>query len=107
MVELGSPPTVMDGQMGHSDGSVRARYAHATADMVWRLLDGLTLVWENALEARRQLSPGSPGAVLDSLLRRKIVSQNSPKKAQKTGKAGPRSRETGSDLLKHGRADRI
>jgi hypothetical protein len=77
MVELGTPSTVMDDQMGHSDGSVQARYAHATSDMVRRLLDGLTAVWESALEARRQLSPGSAVMVLDKLLRDKIVSQSS------------------------------
>ena len=54
----------MEEQMGHSDGSVQARYAHAAADMVRRPLDGLTAVWESALEARRQLSPGSPVAVM-------------------------------------------
>ncbi|MCU7731094.1 LacI family DNA-binding transcriptional regulator, partial [Actinoplanes sp. KI2] len=107
MVELGTPAALMDDQMGHSDGSVQARYAHATDDMVRRLLDGLTAMWESALEARQQLSPGSAVAVLDALLQDKIVSQISPKKARKTRKAGPRSRETGSDLLKPGRADRI
>jgi integrase len=68
MVELGTPPTLMDDQMGHSDGSVQARYAHATSDMLRRLLDGLTEVWTEALDARRELSPGSPVAVLDRLL---------------------------------------
>jgi hypothetical protein len=43
-VGLGTPSTVMDDQMGHSDGSVQARYAHATAEMVRRLMDGLTVV---------------------------------------------------------------
>jgi hypothetical protein len=105
--ELGTPSTVMDEQMGHSDGSVQARYAHATADMVHRLLGGLTAVWENALEARRELSLGSPVAVLNGLLRDKIVSQNSPKQVRETEKAGPRLRDTGPDLLLHGRADRI
>jgi hypothetical protein len=57
MVELGTPATVMDEQMGHSDGSVQARYAHTTADMVRRLLDGLTAAWENALAARRSAPP--------------------------------------------------
>jgi integrase len=107
MVELGTPSTVMDDQMGHSDGSVQARYAHATTDMVRRLLDGLTAVWENALEARRQLSPGSPVAVLDGLLRDKIVSRDSPERALETEKAGPRLRDTGPDLRLYGRADRI
>jgi hypothetical protein len=97
----------MDDQMGHSDGSVQARYAHATADMIEQLLDGLTAVWENALEARLRLSPGSPVAVLDRLLREKIVSQNSPSEVQNREKAGPRFRDTGLDLLLSGRADRI
>jgi hypothetical protein len=107
MVELGTPPTVMDDQMGHSDGSVQARYAHATADMVRRLLDGLTAVWEDALAARRQLSPVSPVAVLDRLLRDKIVSQDSPQQHPETGKDRFASRDTGPDLLFYGRADRI
>jgi integrase len=68
MVELGTPPTLMDDQMGHSDGSVQARYAHATSEMLRRLLDGLTDLWTEALDARRELSPGSPVGVLDRLL---------------------------------------
>jgi hypothetical protein len=37
---------------------------------VQRLLDGLTELWEaGALQARREISPGSPVAVLDRLLR--------------------------------------
>lgn len=50
------------------DGSVQARYSHATATMVQRLMDGLTELWEAALDARRELAPGSPVAVLDRLL---------------------------------------
>ena len=69
MVELGTPSTLMDDQMGHSDGSVQARYAHATDEMLRRLLGGLTGVWTEALEAHRALSPGSPVAVLDRLLK--------------------------------------
>jgi hypothetical protein len=107
MVGLGTPSTVMDDQMGHSDGSVQARYAHATADMVRQLLDGLAAVWEQALAARRQLSPGSPVAILDRLLRDKIVSQNSPKQPLEMEKGRSASRDTGPDLLFHGRADRI
>jgi len=87
MVELGTPPTLMDDQMGHSDGSVQARYAHANDDMVRRLLEGLTVTWESALEARRQLSPGSAVAVLDALPRDKIFSQISPKQARKPSEA--------------------
>jgi hypothetical protein len=36
--------------------------------MVSRLLDGLTRLWLAALDARRELSYGSPVAVLDRLL---------------------------------------
>jgi hypothetical protein len=35
------------------------------------LLDGLTGLWEASLDARRALSPGSPVAVLDRLLRQR------------------------------------
>lgn len=59
----------MDAQMGHSDGSVQARYAHATSDMSLRLLDGLTNIWLDALEARCEMTPGSSVAILDRLLR--------------------------------------
>ncbi len=104
MVELGTPATVMDEQMGHSDGSVQARYAHTTADMVRRLLDGLTAAWENALAER---SPGSAVAILDGLLRAKIVSQHSPEQAPETERTGPRVCEAGPDLQFLGRADRI
>ncbi len=68
MIELGTPATLIDGQMGHADGSVQALYSHVTADMVRRLLDGLTEAWLAALDARRQLHPRSPVAVLDHLL---------------------------------------
>ena len=32
MVGLGTPAVLMDEQMGHADGSVQARYSHATPD---------------------------------------------------------------------------
>jgi len=86
----GTPSPVMDEQMGHSDGSVQARYPHATPNMVRRLLDGLTAVWENALDARRQPSPGSPMAVLDGL----PPTRSSPKQVRETEEAGPRSPDT-------------
>ncbi|NJP34138.1 tyrosine-type recombinase/integrase [Micromonospora thermarum] len=69
MVELGTPPKLMDERMGHEDGSVQARYSHVTPDMRQRLVTGLTGVWEAALTARREMAPGSPVAVLDRLLR--------------------------------------
>lgn len=102
-----SPPSVMDDQMGHSDGSVQARYAHATTDMRGRLLDGLTAAWENAVQARRQLSPGSPVAILDRMLRAKIVSPNSPTVTPSMEKGRFPLNGTGPDLLLFGRADRI
>jgi hypothetical protein len=55
--------------MGHADGSIQARYTHVTAEMRRRLMVGLTDQWEAALDRRRDLSPGSPVAVLDALLR--------------------------------------
>ena len=107
MVELGTPATLMDDQMGHADGSIQARYAHATSDMVSRLMAGMTRQWENALAARRELSPGSPVAVLDALLRSKIVSPDSPQEGPDVEKGRSAFRETDPDLRFYGRADRI
>jgi hypothetical protein len=59
----------MDERMGHEDSSVQARYSHVTAEMRRRLMEGLTALWEEALDVRRVVSPGSPVAVLDALLR--------------------------------------
>jgi hypothetical protein len=73
MLELGTPAPLMDEQMGHEDGSVQARHSHITPDMVQRLLDGLTGLWNATLDARRQMSPGSPVAVLDRLLRERAA----------------------------------
>ncbi|GAA2666222.1 tyrosine-type recombinase/integrase [Actinoplanes palleronii] len=84
MILMGTPSPLMDAQMGHSDSSVQALYAHVTPEMIGRLTTGLTQLWEDALDARRLLSPGSPVAVLDRLLREKIVSQNSPKGTPET-----------------------
>jgi integrase len=69
MEELGTPSKLMDERMGHDDGSVQAVYSHITAQMRRRLLDGLTALWRESLEARRAMTPGSPVAVLDRLLR--------------------------------------
>jgi hypothetical protein len=69
MLELGTPAPLIDEPMGHEDGSVQARYSHITPDMVQRLLDGLTGLWHAALDVRGEMSPGSPVAVLDRLLR--------------------------------------
>ncbi|MEU3772016.1 LacI family DNA-binding transcriptional regulator [Streptomyces sp. NPDC032472] len=69
MDELRTPPKLMDERMGHEDGSVQARYSHITPEMRRELLRGLTEMWEGALAVRRRMSPGSPVAVLDALLR--------------------------------------
>ena len=69
MAELGTPATLMDERMGHQDGSVQARYSHVTQEMRRRLMEGLTELWEEALDARRAMNSGSPIAVLDTLLR--------------------------------------
>lgn len=55
--------------MGHADDSIQARYSHATPEMRGRLLEGLTGLWEAALDVRRRTSEGSPVAVFDRLLR--------------------------------------
>ncbi|MCM1971301.1 LacI family DNA-binding transcriptional regulator [Streptomyces sp. G1] len=69
MEDLGTEKVLMDERMGHIDGSVSARYAHVTPGMRRRLVGGLTDRWEEALEARRGMSPRSPVAVVDRLLR--------------------------------------
>ena len=69
MEELGVPPKLMDERMGHEDGSVQARYSHVTPAMRAKLLEGLTELWEAALDARRGMSDGSPVGELDDLLR--------------------------------------
>jgi len=68
MEELGVPAKLMDERMGHEDGSVQARYTHVTVAMHRQLLDGLTGMWDEALDARRAIAQGSPVAVLDRLL---------------------------------------
>lgn len=77
MEELGVPAKLQDDVMGHLDGSVQARYSHITATMRGLLMDGLTGLWERALDARWALGPGSPVAVLDRLLtaRRKALGE--------------------------------
>lgn len=55
--------------MGHLDGSVQARYSHITGEMLGRLMDGLTELWSEALDQRREYCASSPVSVLDALLR--------------------------------------
>jgi integrase len=63
-----TPPKLME-RMGHEDGSVQSRYDHITAGMRRALVAALIEMWEEALGARRTMSPGSPVAVLDALLK--------------------------------------
>lgn len=55
--------------MGHLGGSVQARYSHITAEMRCRFLEGLTDLWNAALDQRRRCSVGALVGVLDALLR--------------------------------------
>lgn len=68
MEELRTEKVLMDERMGHTDGSISARYAHVTDAMRRRLLAGLDRTWQDALAIRRQISPRSPVAALDALL---------------------------------------
>ena len=54
----------------HLDGSVQGRYSHITAEMRCRLLDGLTDLWNTALDQRMNYRVGSP-VRLDTLLRQR------------------------------------
>jgi hypothetical protein len=69
MREAGTAPKLMDERMGHEDGSVQSRYDHITAGMRQALMAVLTEMWEESLNARLAMSPGSPVAVLDALLK--------------------------------------
>lgn len=69
MREVGTPPKIMDESMGHEDGSVQSRYDHITPGMRQALMLALTKMWEEALDARRAMSTGSPVATLDALLK--------------------------------------
>ncbi|MEV4451109.1 LacI family DNA-binding transcriptional regulator [Streptomyces mirabilis] len=69
MREVGTPPKLMDERMGHEDGSVQSRYDHITPGMRQALMTALTGMWEEALDACRTMSLGSPVAALDALLK--------------------------------------
>lgn len=75
MEELGTPKVLMDERMGHEDGSVSARYAHVTDSMRVKLMEGLTEVWHESLDARLLLHPRSPVPVLDRLLQERAKSR--------------------------------
>lgn len=60
MDELGVPAKLQDDRMGPRGRVGAGRYAHITAAMRRTLLDGLTGLWEAALDERRAMSPRSP-----------------------------------------------
>jgi integrase len=69
MDELGTPAQLMDGRLGHDDGSVQARYSHVTSVMRGRLMGRLTERWEASLATRGSLKSGSPVGVLRASMR--------------------------------------
>ncbi|MFE7347483.1 LacI family DNA-binding transcriptional regulator [Streptomyces fimicarius] len=81
--DLGVPKVLIDERMGHTDGSVSARYKHVTQGMRERLMAGLTDLWVESLSARAAMAPSSPVVVLDRLLKAHsadLLSQNSPQR---------------------------
>jgi hypothetical protein len=60
---LDTPSKLKDERMGHIDGSVQARYSHITTEMRRQLLDGLTGLWDAALDTSGHVPTGgvSPG----------------------------------------------
>ncbi|MER7275846.1 LacI family DNA-binding transcriptional regulator [Dactylosporangium sp. NPDC000244] len=89
MIELGTPPVLMDEQLGHLDGSVQARYSHTTPEMRRRLTDGLTDLWTAAINTRREMSPNSPVNVLDEMLRPRSSPKFLPTEIKRRLRAGP------------------
>lgn len=73
MEELGTPKVLVDERMGHEDGSVSARYAHVTDSMRRTLMEQLTEIWFESLDARLLLHPRSPVPVLDRLLQQRAA----------------------------------
>jgi hypothetical protein len=59
----------MDERMGHENGLMQSRYDHITPGMRQALMAELAEMWEEALDARRAMSPGSSVAALDALLK--------------------------------------
>ena len=104
--------------MGHEDGSVQSRYDHITAGMRQALMTALTEMWEQSLNARRAMSPGSPVAVLDVLLKgppvaailetvSKIFSRISPESPGKRDQGRCLLEDSDPDLVVSGRGGRI
>ena len=79
MEELGTPKVLMDERMGHDDTSVSANYTHVTDKMRARLMEDLTEVWVESLDARLLLHPRSPVPVLDRLLQERAKARVIPR----------------------------
>jgi integrase len=105
MVELRTPEVLSHERLGHEMGGIGAVYSHVTPSMRAELCEELTRCWEAALDARAAMSPGSPVAVLDGLLRArsakkkgddpKIVSQSSPRSGVLPLRSRPRRAASG------------
>ncbi|WP_141579678.1 LacI family DNA-binding transcriptional regulator [Actinomadura sp. WMMA1423] len=86
MAELRTPEVLSHERLGHEMGGIGAVYSHVTPAMRAELCEQLTALWTEAVDIRRSMSPGSPVAVLDGILRAKkkgddpmIVSPDSPR----------------------------
>lgn len=88
MAEIRTPEVLSHERLGHEMEGIAGRYSHVTDAMRKELMEELTARWLDALDARREMDPHSPVAVLEELLQArgrkkkgddpKIVSQNSP-----------------------------
>ncbi|MFJ7996576.1 hypothetical protein ACIQ7D_05350 [Streptomyces sp. NPDC096310] len=61
--------------MGHEDGSVSARYKHVTDSMRATLMEQLTEVREESLDARLLLHPHSPVPALNRPLQERAATR--------------------------------
>ncbi|MDS1269999.1 tyrosine-type recombinase/integrase [Lipingzhangella sp. LS1_29] len=68
MIEDGIPEILQHERLGHELGGIGAVYSHITERMRQQLRDALTARWEQALEERAALAPGSAVRVLERLL---------------------------------------
>ncbi|MBT2207019.1 LacI family DNA-binding transcriptional regulator [Actinomadura sp. NEAU-AAG7] len=69
MVQLRTPEVLSHERLGHQLGGIGGVYSHVTPEMRKELMDDLTACWEESLDARLEMHPHSPVAVLNELLR--------------------------------------
>lgn len=72
MEERRVPEIMSETQMRHVVGGVSGIYRHVTAAMRGELADMMTREWEAVLDARLEMSPGSPVGVVEGLLRERL-----------------------------------